>query len=408
MAIFTLTDIIFGNKTGTAGTSQLVGGKYEQNTYRFPQDLGSAGRGHYMVIHINVQEKTQYLADEVQGDDPTIIANRKNFNTPSLNNAVMNISNNVDVQQAYTTMANQLVDAANGDSAVAKLYQSASSTSVGQFVNGALSGLGGALSAGLKNYANIKGARTIYRTTDTIALYMPDTLNFTNQQNYSDLSLTGMAAGLTAAGGSAAQTILNGGSAGNVGEAIAKNLSPYLFGYALNKLGDFGKSAFATMTGMVENPMLELLYTSPAFRQFRFDFMFYPKSEAEATEVQQILQRLKFHQAPELKKEFNGFYLVPPSEFDIKFYYNGSVNPNIPQISTCVLESIDLDYAPNGFAAYEVPGQTKPTTGGTGMPVAIRLSLAFKETEIMTKDNFKSGHNGGNENFNNLISKVFK
>lgn len=408
MAIFTLTDIIFGNKTGTAGTSQLVGGKYEQNTYRFPQDLGSAGRGHYMVIHINVQEKTQYLADEVQGDDPTIIANRKNFNTPSLNNAVMNISNNVDVQRAYTSMANQLVDAANGDSAVAKLYQSASSTSVGQFVNGALSGLGGALSAGLKNYANIKGARTIYRTTDTIALYMPDTLNFTNQQNYSDLSLTGMAAGLTAAGGSAAQTILNGGSAGNVGEAIAKNLSPYLFGYALNKLGDFGKSAFATMTGMVENPMLELLYTSPAFRQFRFDFMFYPKSEAEATEVQQILQRLKFHQAPELKKEFNGFYLVPPSEFDIKFYYNGSVNPNIPQISTCVLESIDLDYAPNGFAAYEVPGQTKPTTGGTGMPVAIRLSLAFKETEIMTKDNFKSGHNGGNENFNNLISKVFK
>jgi hypothetical protein len=29
-----------------------------------------------------------------------------------------------------------------------------------------------------------------------------------------------------------------------------------------------------------------------------------------------------------------------------------------------------------------------PKLGRTGMPVAIRLSLNFKETEIMTKDNF--------------------
>lgn len=408
MAIFTLTDIIFGNKSGTAGTNQLVGGKYEQNTYRFPQDLGSAGRGHYMVIHINVQERTQYPAKEVQGEDPTIIANRKNFNTPSLNRAAMNITSNDAVQAAYTQASNELVDFANGDSAAGKLYQSAAGTSIGKFITGAASGFGVALGEGLKNYASVKGARTIYRTTDTIALYMPDTLNFTNQQNYSDLSLTGLAAGLSAAGGSAADAISKGGSSGDVGKAIAKNLSPYLFGYAMNKLGDFGKSAFATMTGMVENPMLELLYTSPAFRQFRFDFMFYPKSEAEATEVQQILQRLRFHQAPELKSEFNGFYLVPPSEFDIKFYYNGAINPNIPPISTCVLETIDVDYAPNGFSAYEVPGQIKPTTGGTGMPVAIRLSLAFKETEIMTKDNFKSGYNGEDASFNNLISKVFK
>jgi hypothetical protein len=72
--------------------------------------------------------------------------------------------------------------------------------------------------------------------------------------------------------------------------------------------------------------------------------------------------------------------------------YNGAPNPNLPDISTCVLESIDLDYAPNGFAAYEVPGKTTSTVGGTGTPVAIRLGLQFKETEIMTKDNFASAH----------------
>jgi hypothetical protein len=104
--------------------------------------------------------------------------------------------------------------------------------------------------------------------------------------------------------------------------------------------------------------------------------------------VQKILNRLQFHQAPEINTDSNGFFLVPPSEFDIQFYYNGKENPNIPKISTCVLETIDVDYAPNGFSAYEVMGENVPGVGRTGMPVAIRLSLQFKETEYLLKDHF--------------------
>lgn len=91
-----------------------------------------------------------------------------------------------------------------------------------------------------------------------------------------------------------------------------------------------------------------------------------------------------------MKREFNGYYLIPPSEFDIKFYCNGQINTNIPPISTCVLQSVDVDYAPHGFTAYEVPGQITPSEGGTGMPVAIQLTLQFREAEIMTKDNFNT------------------
>ena len=47
-----------------------------------------------------------------------------------------------------------------------------------------------------------------------------------------------------------------------------------------------------------------------------------------------------------------------------------------------------VDYAPSGFSAYEVPGQITPQRGGTGMPVAIRVSLQFKETEIRTKASY--------------------
>jgi hypothetical protein len=104
-------------------------------------------------------------------------------------------------------------------------------------------------------------------------------------------------------------------------------------------------------------------------------------------EVSKLISRLRFHQAPEVAPNSGGFFLVPPSEFDIKFMYNGKENPNIPKISTCVLQSIDVDYAPNGFSAYEVPGESA-SEGRTGMPVAIRLSLNFKETEILTKASF--------------------
>ena len=48
---------------------------------------------------------------------------------------------------------------------------------------------------------------------------------------------------------------------------------------------------------------------------------------------------------------------------------------------------MNINYAPSGFSAYEVPGQAA-TLGGTGMPVAIQLSLNFMETEIKTKSSF--------------------
>ena len=54
-----------------------------------------------------------------------------------------------------------------------------------------------------------------------------------------------------------------------------------------------------------------------------------------------------------------------------------------------MLESIDLNYAPNGFSAYEVPGENKPSLGKTGMPVAIQMTLQFKETTYLTKEDFR-------------------
>jgi hypothetical protein len=382
MALFTLTDISFSKNSnvrkGRASTS-LVGGGYENNIFRYPEDIGNYDKGHYMVIHINEQVRTQY-AGQTTGDDPTIISNRKRFGTPSPFTNLGEIAANKSVNSAITSVENYASNLVN------KLPDDGFFGSVKSGAKGA----GEVAKQVFTNASSINGVRTIRRTTDTIALYMPDTMNFVHQQQYSDASLTGLPAAVLAGGASAAQSLKGNNNANDVSKAIATNLSPFLASYALNQLGDIGRAAFAAGFGMVQNPILELLYTSPSFRSFRFDFVFYPRSEQESKEVQNILQRLRFHQAPEIRKESNGFFLVPPSEFDIKFYYNGAENPNIPAISTCVLETIDIDYAPNGFSTYEVPGQTQPSLGETGMPVGIRLSLQFKETEILTKDNFSS------------------
>jgi hypothetical protein len=54
------------------------------------------------------------------------------------------------------------------------------------------------------------------------------------------------------------------------------------------------------------------------------------------------------------------------------------------------LTSIDVNYAPNGFSAYEVPGESSPALGRTGMPVAIQMGLQFQEVTYLTKKDFTS------------------
>lgn len=391
MAIFTLTDITFNPaKQATGPLSPLVAGNsaYNYNMYRYPIDLGGSDRAHYMVIHINQQAKTQF-SGTLSGDKPTVVSDRLasgSAGAAAFGGSVQQVTNVVGgvLQQAVNTVATN----STLNSIVNKLP---ASVQAGLDIAGGVAQSSFDFIAKTANQINgTNFVRTIQRTTDTISLYMPDTLNFVYTQNYDTPSIgqTPIAAALSA--GASVMDSMKGKNVSpkELGKALGKNLSPFIASLVANQT-DIGKVLFAAGTGVVQNPMLEILYSSPKFREFRFDFMFYPRSEKEAAEVQNIIERLRFHQAPEVVQNSGGFFLVPPSEFDIKFYYNGKENPNIPKISTCVMESMDVDYAPNGFSAYEVPGE-RAGLGRTGMPVAIRMSLQFKETEIVTKSTFKT------------------
>lgn len=398
MALFTLTDITF-KKDATTQLSKLEDAENigaDTNVLKYPVDLGGElDKGHYMVFYIFEQINTQYSDAANSFTRPTIQRFRE---------IIQSERGSINVGQALSNLGTEFED----------LSKQATATQTGSVVSDFLQKTGGLIGDQIKSIplgqraadttqSIIKEAgsalgqvtdimkdasflRKVRRTKQAIALYMPDTLNFAYNQSYNDLAVfdtLGNVGTALAAGSSIVDAVKNGANQKapiNVAsfglEFLRRNVS--------GTIGDIANIGLAQL-GVASNPGLEVIYGSPSFRTFRFDFLFYPRTAQEGKAVQSIINALKFHQAPEYASQTGGKFLIPPSEFDIEFYYNGKVNPNIPKISTCVLTSIDLDYAPNGFSAYEVPGQNA-SLGGTGMPVAIRMSLNFKETQIVTKE----------------------
>lgn len=363
----------------TGGPDSLVpksGGNYENNTFRYPLDVGNYDKGHYILFHVNVQDTTQFSAPATN-DTPTVIQNTVNLQAlRGSTNAAGGAEMLVDGASQVGAAAGEGYDKLAAASKMPKVIEAAGTLK--KYASQAT----GQLSAYASSISGQKFLRRIRRTTDTVALYMPDSLQFGYAQSYAAPNMSGSGLSQMAAAGQSAVD-----SKGNVNDII-KNLSPFLLNFATSKLlGNLGKPIFTAGTGLVQNPMMEVMYTSPNLRTFNFTFMFYPRSEQEAAEVQRIIDRFRYHQAPEIKKNSGGYFLIPPSEFDIKFMYFGKENPNIDKISTCVLTSINVDYTKLGsFVTYEVQGENEPQLGRTGMPVGIGLTLSFKETQIFTKE----------------------
>ena len=140
------------------------------------------------------------------------------------------------------------------------------------------------------------------------------------------------------------------------------------------------------MFGRAENPFVEVLFNTMGLRAFTYNFNFAPRNEAETNEIQQIIQLFRFHMAPELQG-VNSRYLTLPSEFDIHYMYKAQdgqayENDYFTRIGTCVLESVNTNYTPGD----------KVRTFESGAPTQITMSLAFRETEVLTKEKINAGY----------------
>lgn len=387
MPFFQELQTIVSNRVDTNNNSgglnrNNINSRYNTRTLQFPLDIGAADKGHYLMFNINAQKKTQFSTAD-SGDVPTVIQNIKNLQNET--GGSTNILN-TEFNKVFGTIVS---GAAVVTGAITSVATFPLPKEVGNFVE--------KISGGIKQFGeDIKKTnqseflRTIKRIQDTVVLYMPNKITYSNAQQYGEIPLGGNVvslAGLSAVGQS---------DPTNLATFAAFGAAPPA-GRALDAAGlsnsQVALDAIATaVTGVVKNPMLEVMYKGVQLRKFNFSFSLWPRSEKEALEVQKIIELLRFHQAPEIKNNTGGFFLIPPSEFDISFMYNGKINPNMERISTCVLTNIATDYTPKGFHTYESIGSIdKAEVGETGMPVGINLTLSFLETQIITKDYYSNG-----------------
>jgi hypothetical protein len=404
MSLFGLGDIKFNKQSSPKGPLRaLEGSEFQSSALRYPIDIGNYDKGHYMVFYIREQKATSFgSAAGNFGDSSSIIDNvslGSTFeNTPLINNPVSNLGSellgklNSGLSSLNTATGGALAGVTGTISARAGNIVGGINNLFGQrptIVSGDAGKTRSLIGNSIKQITNNSFIKTTRLTREAIALYMPDTLMFTHQQSYEGISIGGETLGqAVAAGQSFLDTLKEKGLYNATTGSLFKSAAGFLGQRLANALGGTGQVGLQALAGIATNPLLEMIYKSPNFRTFQFDFMFYPRDEKEAYEVQKIIESFRFHQAPEFVQGAQGF-LIPPSEFDIRFYYGGYQNPNIPQIATCVLNTVDVDYAPNGWSAYETPGESRPELGTTGMPVAIKMTLQFTEKEYFTKEDFR-------------------
>lgn len=205
------------------------------------------------------------------------------------------------------------------------------------------------------------------RIKESIALHMPNGgLVFTEPNVYEEVSMTALAGNIV---GGVLNTLLPT-------EGTLQSRTE-----GLNLRNSIGSviSTGSQLLGFPVNPRVEVLFSTRPQRQWVFEVFMLPRSETEAATVKQIIQTIRYYAAPEITT--SGFFFIPPAEFDITFFFNGEENQNLPRINTCVLERIDVDYAPE--ATY--------STFRDGQPIAVRMSLAFREVEILHKQRVGQG-----------------
>jgi hypothetical protein len=195
---------------------------------------------------------------------------------------------------------------------------------------------------------------------ERIALYIPDTVNFTTSAQYGLLSTRNT-------------LIKTAGLGGKIGQAVAKTLNSIVE-------SDITKLALSTQ-GLALNPVNQFLFDGIDFRSYQMSFVFTPYSREEAKTVTEIIKVFRTYALPKITNGAAGMFFIPPGTFNVEFLFNGKENKNITKVAESVIESIDVNYAPNGWSTHE-----------DGAPVQTIVTINFKEIELIDSAKVKEGY----------------
>lgn len=341
----------------------LYGNKYDKTNYRFPRDVGSSPtRQHVILFTIKTPEP---------GNLGGVLSDLSQSGTKIF-------------KSASKTVVDAGTQAFGGDPAGAQ-----------QRVITDFREIGGSAEAqkvaeSIDVLTNPKLSRKI---GDSIALYVPDTVNVSYSTQYDDtFSLTdalGKPYFLAQGAVSLFNTFKNAGSESAINTINKAGNDPFVrttVASLIDKVaGTNLKDVALNQGGYAMNPQLQVLFRGIGFRQFQFDFVLTPYSQEEADTIKKIIEKFKYASAPEISPNgafSQGLFMKIPDVFDIQFLYKGVENRNVHRIGESVLTNVNVDYAGAGTWA----------THNDGSPVQIKLTLQFIETVIIDKNKIKEGY----------------
>lgn len=126
--------------------------------------------------------------------------------------------------------------------------------------------------------------------------------------------------------------------------------------------------------GIAVNPWLTLMFKSPAFKQFRLDWIFTPNNAEESADLVDILNRIKLYSLPlavgpaYLYPYILLIKLRPDDRFTFRF-------------KPCAVEQVAIDFTGAGMPSF---------FKGTNAPTIITLSLTLKEIEIWERGSYNA------------------
>ena len=170
---------------------------------------------------------------------------------------------------------------------------------------------------------------------------------------------------------SAAESIT--GRIGSNTPSIQNALTAFFAGAATGT----GQQVLQRAAGAVFNPNLELLFRGPSLRPFNFTYKMSARSKPEGDQIIQIIRMLKQGMAP--RRTASNLFLKTPHTFRLRYIQNGADHKFLNKFKECALQSLQVEYAPEGTYA----------TFSDGKMVSYQISMTFQELEPVFNDDYK-------------------
>ena len=217
---------------------------------------------------------------------------------------------------------------------------------------------------------------------ESIQLYMPSGLQFTDGANYNGVNL-GMIKG--------AQSLKSAGGDTTQEEQVTTGLK------IIDKLGIAPEavSAASIAAGSIINPQTALAFENVNLRQFSFAFTLVPESEKESRDIRDIENFFRKYMYPEVQ----GFVAKYPPTFKITFFdpiVGGEASESIymPMIHDCYITGVDVTINPEGNSFHKASNGFAPTS--TNMTLTFAEGRMLSRHDIYNQENLEYNYDRPN------------